>query len=634
MNVEMSGSFTRPQTIISNNTFYKSARISSHNFVIGMSGHGNPIGSMIKNNIFLESGSLTGAASDADKGWYSIRGGDGLPSPQVTADFNYIAGPAAQGYPAKSITALSFGGAEKNGINGGDPKLTNPSNPLGADGLPFTPDDGLIPLPTSPLCTKGEGGTYIGAYPCPGVSYSGVTQPPTPQQPPTVQPPTVPPVVQPSTFTLSVTKSGTGSGTVEGQGIACGTDCSETAAANTRIILSATPAVGSTFTGWTGACSGTAACSVILNSAASVIANFGIIPQTPVPQNQNQNQNQNQQTTGQATTTEVTSNTFSANVRVQTTAPLSVHSNFGISSEVIGSQSQSSRGAIVGTSRSKDGFFWWNVNFDFGVDGWVAENYLIGEQTLVDQAEQARIQQAQQKLQQTTQTVAQPLIPTTTNASYKSVVFTQPLRSGATGGQVSILQDLLKDAGFLSTSFTKGTFDSATEQAVKTFQRQNGIASSGTPNTTGYGALGPRTRAAFTEFARTFNGNSGSNPIGTGSSVAPITETQTTAPAPVTGGGIVMSKIPKFTRPLIVGSSGQDVKNLQIFLNYSGYPIASAGVGSRGKETTFFGPATRRALIRYQEVNRSEILTPAGLKNGTGYFGPSTIRKVNKVLGR
>jgi hypothetical protein len=174
---------------------------------------------------------------------------------------------------------------------------------------------------------------------------------------------------------------------------------------------------------------------------------------------------------------------------------------------------------------------------------------------------------------------------------------------------------------------------------VKTFQRQNGIVSSGTPDTTGYGALGPRTRVAFTTFARIFNGNSGSNPIGTGSSVAPITETPNaavnqTAPAPVAGGGIILAKLPKFTRPLIIGANGPDVKNLQIFLNYSGYPIATAGVGSRGKETTFFGPATRRALIRYQEVNRSEILTPAGLKNATGYFGPSTIKRVNKTIGK
>ncbi len=169
VNVEMSGSFTRPQTIVTNNTFYKSARISNHNFVIGKSGHGNPVGSVIKNNIFLESGNLTGANSDSDRGWYSIRGGDGLPSPEVTADYNYIAGPAAQGYPAKSTTLLSFGGSEKNGINGGDPKLSNPSNPLGPDGVPFTSDDGLIPLSSSPLCRGGENGTYIGAYGCNGV---------------------------------------------------------------------------------------------------------------------------------------------------------------------------------------------------------------------------------------------------------------------------------------------------------------------------------------------------------------------------------------------------------------------------------------------------------------------------------
>jgi len=46
----------------------------------------------------------------------------------------------------------------------------NPLNPesliLGPDGIPFTLDDGLKPLPGSPLCGAGEGGTDIGAYSC------------------------------------------------------------------------------------------------------------------------------------------------------------------------------------------------------------------------------------------------------------------------------------------------------------------------------------------------------------------------------------------------------------------------------------------------------------------------------------
>ena len=41
--------------------------------------------------------------------------------------------------------------------NGGDPGFVNPQDPLGPDGLPFTADDGLRPLPNSPLTIHNIG---------------------------------------------------------------------------------------------------------------------------------------------------------------------------------------------------------------------------------------------------------------------------------------------------------------------------------------------------------------------------------------------------------------------------------------------------------------------------------------------
>jgi hypothetical protein len=66
------------------------------------------------------------------------------------------------------------------------------------------------------------------------------------------------------TTMLSVTKSGTGTGTVTSSpsGIACGGDCTESVTPGTQLTLTATPAAGSTFAGWSGACTGTAACTV------------------------------------------------------------------------------------------------------------------------------------------------------------------------------------------------------------------------------------------------------------------------------------------------------------------------------------------------------------------------------------
>lgn len=77
------------------------------------------------------------------------------------------------------------------------------------------------------------------------------------------------------TYTLTTSKSGTGTGTISGTGINCGSDCSETLTSGTQITLSATPTTGSTFTGWSGACSGTGVCTVTLDAVKTVVAGFG-----------------------------------------------------------------------------------------------------------------------------------------------------------------------------------------------------------------------------------------------------------------------------------------------------------------------------------------------------------------------
>jgi hypothetical protein len=78
------------------------------------------------------------------------------------------------------------------------------------------------------------------------------------------------------TYALTVTKNGTGSGTVASSptGVNCGSTCSAMCSYNTSVTLTATPASGSTFTGWGGACSGTGTCTVAINAATSVTANF------------------------------------------------------------------------------------------------------------------------------------------------------------------------------------------------------------------------------------------------------------------------------------------------------------------------------------------------------------------------
>jgi len=80
-----------------------------------------------------------------------------------------------------------------------------------------------------------------------------------------------------STFTLTVSKAGAGNGTVTSTpaGISCGATCSANYDGGTVVTLTATPATGSTFSGWSGAgCAGKGSCTVTMAAATSVIANF------------------------------------------------------------------------------------------------------------------------------------------------------------------------------------------------------------------------------------------------------------------------------------------------------------------------------------------------------------------------
>ena len=78
---------------------------------------------------------------------------------------------------------------------------------------------------------------------------------------------------------LSIAKVGSGVGTVTraGGSLNCGSTCTESLSPGSIVTLTATPAAGSTFVGWSGsACSGTGACSFTLNSNTTVNAQFNL----------------------------------------------------------------------------------------------------------------------------------------------------------------------------------------------------------------------------------------------------------------------------------------------------------------------------------------------------------------------
>ncbi len=80
-----------------------------------------------------------------------------------------------------------------------------------------------------------------------------------------------------------------------------------------------------------------------------------------------------------------------------------------------------------------------------------------------------------------------------------------------------------------------------------------------------------------------------------------------------------------FTRNLQVGMSGSDVKQLQQFMNANGFIISTSGNGSPGRESTYFGPKLKTAVMAYQRKNS---ITPA-----SGIVGSLTRSTINRELG-
>ena len=83
----------------------------------------------------------------------------------------------------------------------------------------------------------------------------------------------------PIRYTLSVSLFGSGSVSSSPAGISCGSTCSASFDAGTQVTLTASPASGQVFTGWSGDCSGSAAsCTVAMSQARSVGARFDPAP--------------------------------------------------------------------------------------------------------------------------------------------------------------------------------------------------------------------------------------------------------------------------------------------------------------------------------------------------------------------
>lgn len=81
-------------------------------------------------------------------------------------------------------------------------------------------------------------------------------------------------------------------------------------------------------------------------------------------------------------------------------------------------------------------------------------------------------------------------------------------------------------------------------------------------------------------------------------------------------------------RTLRAGSEGEDVRQLQKFLNCSGFKLSDTGPGSPGNETTLFSVRTHIALAKFQEYYAQEILRLLNLEKGSGVLGELSRKKI------
>jgi len=90
-----------------------------------------------------------------------------------------------------------------------------------------------------------------------------------------------------------------------------------------------------------------------------------------------------------------------------------------------------------------------------------------------------------------------------------------------------------------------------------------------------------------------------------------------------------------FTKYLNYKQTDADVKRLQILLNSDpDTKLTDSGVGSSDKETNYFGPLTKSAVIKFQEKYAADILSPWNLIRGTGFIGKTTLAKINELISK
>jgi peptidoglycan hydrolase-like protein with peptidoglycan-binding domain len=208
---------------------------------------------------------------------------------------------------------------------------------------------------------------------------------------------------------------------------------------------------------------------------------------------------------------------------------------------------------------------------------------------------------------------SQTKITTTTTSTAVTGILTRRLSVGMTSGQVKLLQQMLaQDPIIYPEAITSGYYGSLTAKAIQRFQIKYNIVSSGTPATTGFGSVGPKTLAKLNEV---FGVQTTTPTLGGTAQIVtvPTSSSQQSVLGTVKG-------------PFSIGMTSGQVKLLQQTLSQDStiYPEANT--------SGYYGTLTKKAVQRFQ-CKHMDICSGSPSENGYGLAGPNTRARINGVYG-
>lgn len=208
---------------------------------------------------------------------------------------------------------------------------------------------------------------------------------------------------------------------------------------------------------------------------------------------------------------------------------------------------------------------------------------------------------------------------------------TQSLFRGVTdetsNGEVSFVQTLL------AVEPVSGYFGPITEKAVQDFQTARGIVAYGTPETTGFGVVGPLTRAALRDacFAKLPSESSGSTTSQTQTSQIPQTTTTPSQSQTTTSSGQSVNDL-IYAEAVASGLPGdklQEVKDLLDSIGTTTPEAAQNSSGSGGDSSgSAAGAAVAAALAPYIQNIISQIVSGAFV-GGKNFGTPHVLFNIN-----